>query len=189
MDCEKPRVFAWAVGDVAYPGATWRFTFAPSGEGTVLRQWVQMGPARSGLSVAIERTPEKEQKIVFVRLREYEAGMAANLGGDQGAGRGNDGWGVGLIRTATTVEASNRGSWSETLAFVVEAERLGLDVCFVAEAWGSDGPSALGYLAARTERMLLGSGIVQLGTRTPVAIAQTALTESPKCPAGGSCWG
>jgi F420-dependent oxidoreductase-like protein len=62
------------------------------------------------------------------------------------------------------------------LAFVTEAERLGLDVCFVAEAWGSDGPSVVGYLAARTERMLLGSGIIQLGTRTPVAIAQTALT-------------
>jgi hypothetical protein len=52
---------------------------APSGEGTTLRQWVQMGPGRSGLSVAIDRMPEKEQKIVFVRLREYETGMAANL--------------------------------------------------------------------------------------------------------------
>jgi F420-dependent oxidoreductase-like protein len=80
------------------------------------------------------------------------------------------------MRTATTVEASNRGSWPNTLSFVLEAERLGLDVCFVAEAWGSDGPSALGYFAARTERMLLGSGVIQLGTRSPVAIAQTALT-------------
>ncbi|HEV7788619.1 MAG TPA: LLM class flavin-dependent oxidoreductase [Pseudonocardia sp.] len=80
------------------------------------------------------------------------------------------------MRAATTVEASNRGSWADTLSFVLEAEKLGLDVCFVAEAWGSDGPSALGYLAARTERMLLGSGIIQLGTRTPVAVAQTALT-------------
>jgi F420-dependent oxidoreductase-like protein len=80
------------------------------------------------------------------------------------------------MRTATTVEASNRGSWSDTLSFVVEAEKLGLDVCYVAEAWGSDGPSALGFFAARTERMLLGSGIIQLSTRTPVAIAQTAMT-------------
>src|SRR5882757_5190042 len=80
------------------------------------------------------------------------------------------------MRAATTVEASNRGSWADTLTFVLEAEKLGLDVCFVAEAWGSDGPSALGYLAARTERILLGSGIIQLGTRTPVAIGQAALT-------------
>jgi F420-dependent oxidoreductase-like protein len=80
------------------------------------------------------------------------------------------------VRTATTVEASHRGGWADTLTFVVEAEKLGLDVCFVAEAWGSDGPSCLGYLAARTDRMLLGSGILQLGTRTPVALAQTAMT-------------
>ncbi|HEY0574831.1 MAG TPA: LLM class flavin-dependent oxidoreductase [Pseudonocardia sp.] len=80
------------------------------------------------------------------------------------------------MRTATTVEASGGGGWRQTLEFVLEAEKLGLDVCFVAEAWGSDGPSALGYLAARTERILLGSGIIQLGTRTPVAIAQAALT-------------
>jgi F420-dependent oxidoreductase-like protein len=46
----------------------------------------------------------------------------------------------------------------------------------VAEAWGSDAPSVLGFLAARTERIRLGSGIIQLGTRTPVAIAQAALT-------------
>lgn len=79
------------------------------------------------------------------------------------------------MRTATTIEASQRG-WRETLDFVMEAEKLGLDICWVAEAWGSDAPSALGYLAARTDRLLLGSGIIQLGTRTPVAIAQAALT-------------
>ncbi|MEV4317189.1 LLM class flavin-dependent oxidoreductase [Actinocrispum sp. NPDC049592] len=80
------------------------------------------------------------------------------------------------MRTATTVEASS--GWAEQTTFVVEAEKLGLDICFVAEAWGSDGPSALGYYAARTERMLLGSGIMQVGTRTPVAVAQTAITLS-----------
>jgi F420-dependent oxidoreductase-like protein len=78
------------------------------------------------------------------------------------------------MRTATTIEASP--DWPETLAFVLEAEKLGLDVCWVAEAWGSDAPSVLGALAVRTERLLLGSGIIQLGTRTPVAIAQAALT-------------
>src|ERR1700684_4631009 len=80
------------------------------------------------------------------------------------------------MRTATTVEAAQNATWDETLDFVVGAEKLGLDVCWVAEAWGSDAPSWLGYLAARTERIGLGSGIIQLGTRSPVAIAQTALT-------------
>jgi F420-dependent oxidoreductase-like protein len=80
------------------------------------------------------------------------------------------------MRTATTIEASRQDTWSETLDFVLEAEKLGLDICWVAEAWGSDAPSPLGYLAARTGRLLLGSGIIQLGTRTPPLIAMTALT-------------
>lgn len=83
------------------------------------------------------------------------------------------------MRTATTVELSGiAGQVADVVTFAVEAEKLGLDVCWVAEAWGSDAPSALGYLAARTERMLLGSGILQVGVRTPVMVAQTAITLS-----------
>jgi F420-dependent oxidoreductase-like protein len=82
------------------------------------------------------------------------------------------------MRTATTIEASGPHGWQSQADFVVEAEKLGLDLCLVAEAWGSDAPSALGYYAARTERMQLGSGIIQVGTRTPVAIAQAAITLS-----------
>ncbi|MCX5265753.1 LLM class flavin-dependent oxidoreductase [Streptomyces sp. NBC_00199] len=81
------------------------------------------------------------------------------------------------MRTSTTIEASG-GDWREIVDYVTEAERLGLDICWVAEAWGSEAPSPLGYLAARTERMLLGSGIIQLGTRTPMAIARAAITLS-----------
>ncbi|MFD4408231.1 LLM class flavin-dependent oxidoreductase [Streptomyces sp. NPDC058467] len=81
------------------------------------------------------------------------------------------------MRTSTTIEASG-GDWRETVDFVTEAEKLGMDICWVAEAWGSEAPSPLGYLAARTERMLLGSGIIQLATRTPVAIARAAITLS-----------
>lgn len=80
------------------------------------------------------------------------------------------------MRTATTVEASS--GFGEVADFVLEAEKLGLDVCWVAEAWGSDAPSTVGYLAARTQRMVLGTGIMQVGTRTPVAVAQTAITLS-----------
>jgi F420-dependent oxidoreductase-like protein len=79
------------------------------------------------------------------------------------------------MRTATTVEASGP-DFRGLVEYVVEAEKLGLDVCWVAEAWGADAPSPLGFLAARTERMLLGSGVIQLGTRSPVTVAQTAMT-------------
>jgi len=80
------------------------------------------------------------------------------------------------MRTATTVELS--GEVGEVVDFAVEAEKLGLDICWVAEAWGADAPSALGFIAARTQRMLLGSGVLQVGTRSPVAVAQTAITLS-----------
>ena len=79
--------------------------------------------------------------------------------------------------TSTTIEASG-ADWREIVDYVTEAENLGLDICWVAEAWGSEAPSPLGYLAAKTERMLLGSGIIQLGTRTPMAIARAAITLS-----------
>ncbi len=79
------------------------------------------------------------------------------------------------MRTAIALSA-DAGPWSDTVDFVVEAERLGVDVAWVAEAWGSDAPSALGYLAARTERIQLGSGIFQLGARSAAMTAMTALT-------------
>ena len=79
VECDEPRRFAWAVGDPGRPMATWRFTLRPDGAGTVLEQWARMGPARSGLSDAIDAMPDKEQKIVFVRLREWEAAMRHNL--------------------------------------------------------------------------------------------------------------
>lgn len=82
------------------------------------------------------------------------------------------------MRAAITVEAASLGTWDFHQAFVTEAERMGLDICWVAEAWGSDAPSALGFYAACTHRILLGSGIIQLSTRTPVAIAQAAITLS-----------
>jgi uncharacterized protein YndB with AHSA1/START domain len=79
VECDPPRCFSWAVGDPGHPMATWRFTLRPDGTGTVLEQWARMGPGRSGLSVAIDAMPDKEAKIVFVRLREWEAAMKHNL--------------------------------------------------------------------------------------------------------------
>lgn len=79
VDCEPERVFAWAVQDVAAPSAIWRFTLRQAGTGTALSQWVQIGPGWSGLSFAIDRMPEMEEWIVAARLREFRAGMEANL--------------------------------------------------------------------------------------------------------------
>jgi ligand-binding SRPBCC domain-containing protein len=79
IEYEPYRKFAWAVEDPADPTAVWRYTVEPDGDGTLLKEWMQLGPGRSGLSFAIDRMPDKEEKIVFVRLREFEANMAATV--------------------------------------------------------------------------------------------------------------
>jgi F420-dependent oxidoreductase-like protein len=55
-----------------------------------------------------------------------------------------------------------------------ELEAAGVDLLWVAEAYGFDAVSLLGYLAATTERVGLGSGILNAYSRTPAALAQTA---------------
>jgi F420-dependent oxidoreductase-like protein len=57
---------------------------------------------------------------------------------------------------------------------VVRLEEVGVDVVWVAEAYGYDAATRLGYLAARTRKVELGSGILPIYSRTPALLAQTA---------------
>ena len=66
------------------------------------------------------------------------------------------------------------GGFREVAAEVADLERAGLDIVFVPEAYSFDAVSALGYLAASTDRVELASGILQLYTRTPTLTAMTA---------------
>jgi F420-dependent oxidoreductase-like protein len=66
------------------------------------------------------------------------------------------------------------GGFRESAAQVVELERAGLDLVWVAEAYGLDSPSQMGYLAALTQRVEIGSAILPVFTRTPALIAMTA---------------
>jgi uncharacterized protein YndB with AHSA1/START domain len=79
VEFEPGRVFGWAVGDPASPSALWRFRLESKDGGTELSEWMQMGPGRSGLSFAIDQMPDKEQKIVFVRMREFERNITVTL--------------------------------------------------------------------------------------------------------------
>ncbi len=77
--CDPPRVFAWAVEDPEDPTALWRFELTARDGGTDLRQWARMGPGFSFLCQAIAAMPDKEERIVAGRLREWQAGIEANL--------------------------------------------------------------------------------------------------------------
>ena len=62
------------------------------------------------------------------------------------------------------------------LPLVEHADRIGIDSVWAAEAYGSDVVTVLAYLAARTERIKLGAGIMQMPARTPANAAMTAMT-------------
>ncbi len=66
------------------------------------------------------------------------------------------------------------GDPREAAEAVRALESEGLDRVWVAEAYGFDSPSLMGYLAARTERVEIGSSIINIYSRTPTAIGQTA---------------
>ena len=69
---------------------------------------------------------------------------------------------------------SYAGGFRQAAAEVAEFEQAGLDLVWVAEAYGLDGPSLMGYMAALTERVEIGSAILPIYTRTPTFIAMTA---------------
>ncbi|RJL31268.1 LLM class F420-dependent oxidoreductase [Bailinhaonella thermotolerans] len=66
------------------------------------------------------------------------------------------------------------GGFKETVNELADYEKAGLDIVFVAEAYSFDAVSQMGYIAARTERLQIASGILQIYTRTPTLTAMTA---------------
>jgi F420-dependent oxidoreductase-like protein len=69
---------------------------------------------------------------------------------------------------------SYAGGFAETVVELADYEKAGLDIVFVPEAYSFDAVSQLGFLAAKTERMQIASGIFQLYSRTPALTAMTA---------------
>lgn len=92
VEMEEQRVFAWAVTDAdgrfgeatvdpARALASWRYELAGEEGGVRLRQTVRIGPGRSGITLAVERLPDRREEIVAARLEELRAGMEATLSG------------------------------------------------------------------------------------------------------------
>jgi len=79
------------------------------------------------------------------------------------------------MRVAISLRLASE-DWEQASTYVVEAERLGVDCLWSAEAWGHDAVTPLAFMAARTSRIRLGTGIMQAGTRTPALVAMTAMS-------------
>ena len=69
---------------------------------------------------------------------------------------------------------SYAGGFAETVTDLADYEKAGLGIVFVPEAYSFDAVSQLGFLAAKTERVQIASGIFQLYSRTPALTAMTA---------------
>ena len=61
-----------------------------------------------------------------------------------------------------STQLAYNGGFKESAQHVAELEKAGLDLVWVAEAYGFDGPSLMGYLAAMTETVEIGSGILNI---------------------------
>jgi F420-dependent oxidoreductase-like protein len=79
------------------------------------------------------------------------------------------------MRLSISLRLANE-DWAAASTYVIEAERLGVDCVWSAEAWGHDAVTPLAFLAAQTSRIGLGSGIMQAGTRSPALVAMTAMS-------------
>jgi F420-dependent oxidoreductase-like protein len=66
------------------------------------------------------------------------------------------------------------GNPVETVEQIVAMERAGLDIVWLAEVYTFDAPTLMGYIAAKTERVEIGSGILPIFSRTPTLTAMTA---------------
>jgi F420-dependent oxidoreductase-like protein len=64
----------------------------------------------------------------------------------------------------------------ETIEYIQFAEKIGIDSVWSAEAWSTDAVTCLAFIAARTSKIKLGSGVMQVGPRAPSMIAMTALS-------------
>ena len=68
----------------------------------------------------------------------------------------------------------NGEDWNELVEYTMEADRMGVDFVWSAEAWGMDAIVPLAYVAAVTKNIKLGTGIVQISSRVPAMIAMTS---------------
>jgi F420-dependent oxidoreductase-like protein len=73
-----------------------------------------------------------------------------------------------------SMQVGYAGGIKEAVEQVVALEKAGMDLVWVAEAYGIDAVSVMGYIAAKTERVEIASGILPLYSRTPTLIAMTA---------------
>lgn len=80
------------------------------------------------------------------------------------------------MKTSVSLGAYGRINIKELTEYVKVAERLGVNAVWSAEAWGHDAVTSLAYLVSHTQKILLGTGVMQVSARVPSMTAMTALS-------------
>jgi hypothetical protein len=80
-DCEAPRLFRWATGDVGDPTATWTLEVTSAADGMVPTHSVVLHAGKAPLAPAIEKEPDRAREIVDARMAEVLTNMAATIAG------------------------------------------------------------------------------------------------------------
>ncbi|WP_328356260.1 SRPBCC family protein [Mycobacterium sp. NBC_00419] len=78
---EPPRTFEWTVGDPEGPAAIWRFDLSPATNGTRLRYSSRLGTGKSGVTMMIEREPQRAAEIVDTRMEQFRQSMTVVVAG------------------------------------------------------------------------------------------------------------
>ena len=107
--------------------------------------------------------PRSSQSLAGAPASPLTVRLPVNRTAFEGAGQCAWGWRLNYA-----------GGFAETVTELADYEKAGLDIVFVPEAYSFDAVSQLGFIAARTERLQLASGILQLYSRTPALTAMTA---------------
>ena len=76
--------------------------------------------------------------------------------------------------------SGRKRDFDEQVDYVVEAEKLGVDAVWTAEAWGQDAISPLAYLGGKTHRIKLGTGIMQISAQQRQACAGGKAAARPR---------
>ena len=81
IDWRPNKGFMWSVYGPEHPVAEWGFRITPLGDGVLLMMHARLGPARSGLTAAIEARPDKRDEIIASRMATWRANMTATIDG------------------------------------------------------------------------------------------------------------
>lgn len=83
---------------------------------------------------------------------------------------------MALLKVSISVGGYDRSGMGAVAEYVQAAEAMGVHCAWSAEAWGQDAATSLAYLAAKTSKINLGTGIMQISARVPSMTAMTALS-------------